>query len=198
MTRKLPAQSFLRVQRSLSKTSINFFKMFIFLYLCLAVLAFVAASRGCSVQASHCSGFSCCEARALECMGFINCGSQALEQGLSNCDAQVSLLRGVWNLPGSGIEPVSPALAGGFSTTEAPGKPRVCFLIYLLCMCIHLVKISMQHDSVRFKKNPKLEATHDTCTVRILSSLATSGADGLPSATARPETRLCQPPTALP
>ena len=123
MTRKLPDQSFLRVQRSLSKTSINFLKMFIFLYLCLAVLAFVAASRGCSVQASHCSGFSCCEARALGCMGFINCGSQALEQGLSNCDAQVSLLRGVWNLPGSGIEPVSPASAGRFFTTEPPGKP---------------------------------------------------------------------------
>ena len=29
---------------------------------------------------------------------------------------------GVWDLPGSGIEPVSPALAGGFYTTEPRGK----------------------------------------------------------------------------
>ena len=31
----------------------------------------------------------------------------------------------MWDLPGSGIEPVSPALAGGFFTTEPPGKPIV-------------------------------------------------------------------------
>ena len=29
----------------------------------------------------------------------------------------------MWNLPGPGIEPMSPALAGGFLTTEPPGKP---------------------------------------------------------------------------
>ena len=28
----------------------------------------------------------------------------------------------MWNLPGSGIKPTSPALAGGFSTTGPPGK----------------------------------------------------------------------------
>ena len=28
-----------------------------------------------------------------------------------------------WDPPGPGIEPVSPALAGGFFTTEPPGKP---------------------------------------------------------------------------
>ena len=34
------------------------------------------------------------------------------------------------NLPGSGIEPMSPALAGGFFTTEPPGKPAIqIFLI---------------------------------------------------------------------
>ena len=30
----------------------------------------------------------------------------------------------MWDLPGSGTEPVSPALAGGFSTTAPPGKPK--------------------------------------------------------------------------
>ena len=29
----------------------------------------------------------------------------------------------MWDLPGPGLEPVSPALAGGFSTTAPPGKP---------------------------------------------------------------------------
>ena len=29
----------------------------------------------------------------------------------------------MWNLPGSGIKPVSPALAGRFFITEPPGKP---------------------------------------------------------------------------
>ena len=33
------------------------------------------------------------------------------------------MLRGTWDPPGPGIEPVSPALAGGFFTTEPPGKP---------------------------------------------------------------------------
>ena len=29
----------------------------------------------------------------------------------------------MWDLPGSEIEPLAPALAGGFFTTELPGKP---------------------------------------------------------------------------
>ena len=29
----------------------------------------------------------------------------------------------MWDLPGPGLEPVSPALAGRFSTTAPPGKP---------------------------------------------------------------------------
>ena len=29
----------------------------------------------------------------------------------------------MWDLPGPGLEPVSPALAGGLPTTAPPGKP---------------------------------------------------------------------------
>ena len=54
--------------------------------------------------------------------GLSSCGSQALEHGLRSCGARASLLRGMWDLPGPGFEPVSPALAGGFSTTAPPGK----------------------------------------------------------------------------
>ena len=32
------------------------------------------------------------------------------------------MLHSMWNLPGPGIEPMSPALAGRFSSTESPGK----------------------------------------------------------------------------
>ena len=87
-----------------------------------------ATLRG-SVWASHCSGFSCCGARALGmwasvvvARGLSSCGSWALEHRLSSCGALAQLLRGMWDLPGPGIEPVSPALAGGFLTTAPPGK----------------------------------------------------------------------------
>ena len=36
----------------------------------------------------------------------------------------LKLLHGMWDLPGPGLEPVSPALAGGFLTTVPPGKPQ--------------------------------------------------------------------------
>ena len=42
---------------------------------------------------------------------------------LSNCGSRAQLLHGMWDLPGPGHEPVSPALAGRFSTTAPPGKP---------------------------------------------------------------------------
>ena len=38
----------------------------------------------------------------------------------------------MWDLPGPGLEPVSPALAGGFLTTAPPGKPPYfLFIIWL-------------------------------------------------------------------
>ena len=33
------------------------------------------------------------------------------------------MLRGVWDLPGPGVKPLSPALAGGFFTSEPPARP---------------------------------------------------------------------------
>ena len=42
---------------------------------------------------------------------------------LSNYGSRARLLRGMWDLPRPGLEPVSPALAGRFSTTAPPGKP---------------------------------------------------------------------------
>ena len=44
---------------------------------------------------------------------------------LSSCGSRAQLLRGMWDLPRPGLESVSPALAGRFSTTAPPGKPLV-------------------------------------------------------------------------
>ena len=42
---------------------------------------------------------------------------------LSSCGSRAQLLRGTWDRPRLGLEPVSPALAGRLSTTAPPGKP---------------------------------------------------------------------------
>ena len=42
---------------------------------------------------------------------------------LSNCGSWTQVLRSMWDLPRPGLKPVSPALAGRFSTTAPPGKP---------------------------------------------------------------------------
>ena len=45
------------------------------------------------------------------------------ELGLPGSSERAQLLCTMWGLPGSGTEPVSPAMAGGFFTTELPGRP---------------------------------------------------------------------------
>ena len=106
--------------------------LFIYLWLCCvftAVWAFLRlqwaeAALGRLVHASRCGGFSCCRAQSPERGVFSSRSSQGLAHGLSSCGVWAYLLLGMWDLPGSGIEPVSPALAGGFFNTESPGKPR--------------------------------------------------------------------------
>ena len=100
-----------------------FFFLILFYYLLLAAL-----------------GLRCC-ARA-----FSSCGEQGLlfvavrglltvvaslvaEYRLSSCGARAQLLHGMWDLPGPGLEPMSPALAGGFLTTAPPGKPSTQVLL---------------------------------------------------------------------
>ena len=56
-------------------------------------------------------------------------GHRLQTRRLSKCGSRAQLLRGMWDLPRPGLEPVSPALAGRFSTTEPPGKPNYCILM---------------------------------------------------------------------
>ena len=87
------------------------------------------ATLHCSARASHCSGFPCGAwalamwASVVVAHGLSSCGSWALECRLSSCGSWASLLRGMWDLPGPGLEPVFPALAGRFLNTVPPGKP---------------------------------------------------------------------------
>ena len=124
-----------------------FLNKFIYFFICLFVAALglhccahflqlwrAGATLRCGVWASHCGGFSCCGARALGtrasvvvARGLSSCGSWALECRLSSCGAWAQLLRGMWDLPRPGLEPVSPALAGRFSTTVPPGKSSNMF-----------------------------------------------------------------------
>ena len=59
---------------------------------------------------------------------------------LSSCGSRAQLLRGMWDPPRPGLEPVSPALAGGFPTAEPPGKPRCAVLNGLFRRRYHLSK----------------------------------------------------------
>ena len=69
------------------------------------------------MRTSHCGGFSCCGARGLGARA-----SVVVARGLSSCGTWAQLLRGMWDLPRLGLEPMCPALAGGFLTTVPPGK----------------------------------------------------------------------------
>ena len=52
--------------------------------------------------------------------GFSSCGSWALECRLSSCGARAYLFCDMWGLPGPGLEPVTPEMAGRFLTTAPP------------------------------------------------------------------------------
>ena len=55
---------------------------------------------------------------------------------LSSCGSRAQLLRGMWDPPRPGLEPVYPALAGRFSTTVPRGKPLFLFFCpSLQCWC---------------------------------------------------------------
>jgi len=42
--------------------------------------------------------------------------------------------QGMWDLPGSGIRPVAPALVCEFFTTEPPGKPLSALFCVKMCL----------------------------------------------------------------
>ena len=89
-------------------------------------LSLVVASGGHS--SSRCGGHSSSRCAGLSLSRPLVAEHRLQTPRLSNCGSRAELLHGMWDLPRPGLEPVSPTLAGRFSTTAPPGKPHVCFL----------------------------------------------------------------------
>ena len=89
-------------------------------------LRFTLFIFGCTRDALAVARRSCCLAFSLQRFLWLwSTGSKCA--GFSSWRTQAWLLLGMWDLPGPGIEPTSPALAGRFLTTRLPGKPwKVC------------------------------------------------------------------------
>ena len=79
----------------------------------------------CGARASHCRGLSCCRARVsvVAAWRLGSCGAQALEHRLNSYGAQTLLLSGMWDLPASGVEPLSPALQADSLPLSHQGSP---------------------------------------------------------------------------
>ena len=87
---------------------------------------------------------------------------QLCHAGFSSCGARAQLLRGRWDIPRPGLEPVSPALAGGFLTTAPPGKSPIPFLYssqWLVYQATTLLKTSMHTMVLNVLKSQQLNAT---------------------------------------
>ena len=103
------------------------FSSFLFIYLFMAVLCLRFCARA----------FSSCGKRGplfIAVRGPLTIAASLVAEHrlqtrrLSNCGSWAQLLHGMWDLPRPGLEPVSPALAGRFSTTAPPGKPPRNFI----------------------------------------------------------------------
>ena len=105
----------------------NFFFFFlIFIYLFIYLFMAVLGLRFCARASSSCGerGPLFIAVRGPLTIAASPVAEHRLQmRRLSSCGSRAQLLCGMWDLPRPGIEPVSPALAGGFSTTAPPGKP---------------------------------------------------------------------------
>ena len=108
----------------LSPSFFFFFLIYLFFYLFMAVLGLhfcARASSSCGKRGplliAVCGPLTIAASLVAE--------HRLQTRRLSNCGSWAQLLRGMWDLPRPGLEPMSPALAGRLSTTAPPGKP--CF-----------------------------------------------------------------------
>ena len=110
-------------------------KIYLFIYLFLAVLGLRFCARA----------FSSCSERGplfiavrgpLTIVPSLVAEHRLQTRRLSSCGSRAQLLRGMWDPPRPGLESVSPALAGRFSTTAPPGKPQ-CLVFNLQICCFY-------------------------------------------------------------
>ena len=87
-------------------------------------------------RASHCIDFSCSGAQTLACVDFSSCGSQALEDRLSSCGPWAESFFSMWDIPESGVEPVSPALADSSPLSHQGSQSHTGASLYGNFICI--------------------------------------------------------------
>ena len=105
-----------------------FFFKYLFIYLFMAVLGL----RFCARAFSRCGKWGplfIAVRGPLTVAASLVAEHRLQTRRLSNCGSRAPLLRGTWDLPRPGLEPVCPALAGRLSTTAPPGKPLRAVLI---------------------------------------------------------------------
>ena len=119
------ASSYLKCN-SLKKFFFTYFFLAVAGLLCCAGFSLVVVSRGYSLAAVS---------RLLIAVPFLVV--PRLQSTGSVVGAPAQLLHGMWDLPGSGIGPMSPELAGGLFTTEPPREaPRYCLLLLWTHCCL--------------------------------------------------------------
>ena len=110
----------------------------------------------------HCVVVACCGARALGAWASVvvarrlqSAGSVVVAHRLS-CSAACGIF------PGPGLEPMSPALAGGFLTTAPPGKPMFSvFIRYPVFSCgLQTLQKTMGRPSITSNFLTTFEKTH--------------------------------------
>ena len=112
----------------------KFIYLFIYLFVCLFIYLFLAVLglRFCA------RAFSSCGERGpllivvhgpLTAVASLVVEHRLQTHRLSSCGSRAQLLCGMWDPPRPGLEPMSPALAGKFSTIAPRGKPHDSYLI---------------------------------------------------------------------
>ena len=98
-----------------------FFKLFIYLFLFIAVWGLRFCARAFSSRGKRGPLFIAVRG-PLTIAASLVVEHRLQMRRLSNCGSRAQPLRGMWDLPGPGIELVSPALAGRLPTAAPPGK----------------------------------------------------------------------------
>ena len=110
-----------------------FYSYFIYLFIYLFILTvlglrFVRGLSPVAASGGH-SSSRCGDRSSSRCAGLSLprpppiAGHRLQTRRLSSCGSRAKSLRGMWDPPRPGLEPVSPALAGRPPTTAPPGKP---------------------------------------------------------------------------
>ena len=119
-----------------------FFNKFIYLFLAVLGLHFcVRAFSSCSERGP----LFIAVCRPLTVMASLVAEHRLQTRRLSSCGSRAQVLRSMWDLPRPGLKPVSPALAGGFSTTAQPGKPKGLLFVVVCGLLIAVASLVAEH-----------------------------------------------------